>query len=256
MKELWTRLKRRLRYPRTIRLHGPDGVLKFKVFNPVEEHRIIDSGGEEEVLERFLSEVGDEDCVFDIGASVGLMTIHAAAKATRGTVIAFEPDPETRSRLESNVAMNGFGNVRIIPWALGDQDGESILFSDGSAGLAPTLREQPDRIGAPKGEVAIQMRTLDRAVEQKMLPLPTILKIDIEGAEILCLKGARRLLAGDIGSRPRMILIELHPLFLPDFGSSVGEVETILLDAGYSVAWNSERGDQIHSCYKPVERSA
>lgn len=252
MRALWKFLKRQLQYPRVIRLEGPGGILKFKVFNPTEKYRITEYGGEREFLRRFVSEITDDDRVFDIGASVGLMTVFAAAQATRGMIIAFEPDPETCSRLRKNVAINQFSNVRIVPWAVGDREEEATLYSDGSSGLAPTLREQPDRPGAPTGEVMVQMRTLDKALEQGRLPLPSILKIDVEGAEIICLKGAIKLLQGKLGRKPRMIFIELHPTFLPNFESSDEEVYRILHDAGYRAEWRMERKDQIHLCYVPA----
>lgn len=46
-----------------------------------------------------------DDVVFDVGASVGLMTVYAASEAFKGRVFAFEPDPETMRRLRRNVPL-------------------------------------------------------------------------------------------------------------------------------------------------------
>ena len=59
------------------------------------------------------------------------------------------------------------------------------------------------------------MTTVDRLVADDA-PLPTVLKIDVEGAELLVLRGATALLAST--SSPRLIFLEVHPQFLPSLG--------------------------------------
>jgi FkbM family methyltransferase len=242
---------RRLRYPRRIILPGPREPLHFRVHNPVEEFRTAGYGGEREFLERFTADLIPEDVVFDIGASIGLMTVFAAAVATRGRVWAFEPDPKTVRRLTRNVRLNRLTNVEIVNWAVGEREGRTLLFTDGPGGNAPTLRQQEGRIGAPSGSVEVPVRSLDSAIRDKALPLPTVLKIDIEGAEILCLRGGEGLLGGRFGTRPRLLFLEVHPAFLPAFGATAAEVTGLVESLGYQVRWQGERGEQTHYCYTP-----
>ncbi len=257
------RLSDRLRYPRTITLPGPRGPLSFRVCNRTEEYRVAEYGGEEEFLRRFTAELAEGDCVFDIGASVGLMTLFAAAKvgmpeeagSAAGRVVAFEPDPETRRRLEKNLRLNGLGGSTVIPWAVGESEEEAVLFSNGTDGFAPTLRAQVGREGAPTGRVSVSVRSLDAALAAGELPLPTVLKIDVEGAEILCLRGARRLLTGAFGAPPRRVFLEIHPLFLPSFGASAEEVRQLMGACGYRELWQLEREDQMHVCFLPRGKS-
>jgi FkbM family methyltransferase len=180
------------------------------------------------------------------------MTVHSAVFAKQGKVIAFEPDPETRERLKHNVSLNNISNVVFVSWAVSDSAGEVSLFTDGASGYAPTLREQTNREGAPKNKVTVQTRTLDEEILAGNLPLPTVLKIDIEGAEVLCLRGAQKLLSGQLGQKPRLIFMELHPEFLPSFGSTGEEVHNFVLSHGYSVVWQEKRDAQIHYCYQPI----
>jgi FkbM family methyltransferase len=241
----------RLRYPRKVVLPGPHGPLRFRVHNPIEEYRIAGYGGEQEFLERFMTELVPEDVVFDIGASIGLMTMFAAAAAPLGRVCAFEPDPATAQRLARNVALNKLSNVEILSWAVGEQEGRTTLFTDGPGGNAPTLRRQQGREGAPSGAVEVQVRTLDTALREGLLPHPSVLKIDIEGAEILCLRGGEGLLGGRFGTRPRLLFLEVHPAFLPAFGATAAEVTGLVESLGYQVRWQGERGEQTHYCYTP-----
>jgi FkbM family methyltransferase len=242
---------RRLRYPRRVVLPGPRGPLRFRVHNPVEEYRAAEYGGEREFLERFTTDLFAEDIVFDIGASIGLMTVFAAAVATCGGVWAFEPDPAIARRLARNVRLNRLTNVEIVTWAVGDREESTLLYTDGPGGYAPTLRKQEGWEGAPSGSVEVTMRSLDHAVREGILPLPSVLKVDIEGAEILCLRGGERLLGGGFGSRPRLLYLEVHPDFLPAFGATAEEVTALVETLGYGVRWKAERGDQVHYCYTP-----
>lgn len=237
-------------YPVKIQLQFPKKDLIFEAFSPTEQYRLAGYGGEKYFLDRFTSALQKDDIVFDIGASVGLMTVHSAATVDEGKVVAFEPDPDTFKRLKHNVALNDLTNVTYVSWAASDMQGEVSLFSDGASGKAPSLREQTNRPGAPKGKVTVLTRTIDAAIISGELPLPTVLKIDIEGAEILCLRGALKLVSGELGDKPRLIFLELHPVFLPDFGSTADEVHNLILKQGYQVVWEEKRHDQIHFCYQ------
>lgn len=257
--EIVDSLKRRLRragkalsrksFPRSIVIEDlAPAPLRFTVHNRVEEHRIAAYGGEYEILKRFLDLLQPADIVFDVGASVGLYTVAAAALVDRGMVYAFEPDPETRMRLEENVLLNQFGNVQSVPWAVSDSEGTVTLYSDGAAGFAPSLVLQT-RKGAPSGQVSVSTRSLDIALSRSELPIPDILKIDIEGAESICLRGSERLLKGEFGKRPRSLLLELHPEVLPAFGSSPQQIREFMTRVGYELTWTETRASEEHLCY-------
>jgi tRNA G37 N-methylase Trm5 len=127
-------------FPVTISLPFKQTTLLFEVNNPIERYRSADFGDEEEFLDEFVLSIRPNDVVFDIGASVGLMTVYAAAAAPKGQVFAFEPDPETMTRLKRNVLLNDLSNVTFLPWALSDRVEEVILYTDGVAGAAPSIR--------------------------------------------------------------------------------------------------------------------
>ncbi|MCS3662070.1 FkbM family methyltransferase [Salinibacter ruber] len=172
----------------------------------------------------------------------------AAVQVTEGTVVAFEPEPEINNRLRANVDLNRLSNVRVVDWAVSDEEGSVDLYSDGVDGYSPTMREQT-REGAPTGTVEIETRAVDSALARDELPRPDVLKIDIEGAEALCLSGCEALLEGEYGPQPRIIFIEVHPQFLPDYGSTAEEVSEKIQGAGYEVEWSRKREEQEHLLY-------
>lgn len=215
----------------------PRGV-RFEATNIVERQRVVGRGGEPEYIAAMLGALRPDDVLYDIGANVGLVALHAAHKCR---TVAFEPDPAFLSRLRRNLELNPGVAVDVHPIAISDTDGTAELFTDGAGGNSPSLRHQ-------RGEsemIEIRTQTLDSVVAGGTLPAPTSLKLDIEGAEILALRGAKALLTGS--APPRALFLEVHDAFLPAFGSSAEEVLTLLGDAGYDkVAYEGKRGDQRH----------
>jgi len=211
-------------YPvkRTIK-NPPSKSVQFEINNSTEEHRISKYGNEKEVLKVFLDKLNPSDTIYDIGASVGLYTITAASEIPReGNVYSFEPDPENFSRLQRNVWINDF-DVELVCWALGKENSGIKLFTDGADGYAPSLEKQNEREGAPSHKINIYCRTLDSCIKLDQFEIPDVLKIDVEGAEGLVLKGAKRTLSGAFSHVPRLLFLETHPKLSKNFGHTVEE---------------------------------
>lgn len=238
------RVLRRLRsqrLPRIVTLYefDPNGC-RFEVTTPVERYRVVDFGGERVFTHLLLNSLRPDDILFDVGACVGLVSVHAAARCAQ--VVAFEPDPHYLSRLRRNLSLNNVNNVRVEGVALSNEVGTAVLFTDGVEGRSPSLRQVGER-----GEVQVETVTLDDYLERTNI-WPSAIKMDIEGAEILALRGARRLLGSE--RAPRMIFLELHPNFITAFGSSTEEVKGLLRDHGYAARDVAEREDQLHVVYE------
>lgn len=155
------------------------------------------------------------DCVYDIGANIGLYArfmTHFGA----GRVVAFEPMSENRPLLLENCRRGGIEDrVTVLPFALADADGQERFQIDrvttGSAALdrvtAGHASESHEQYGVSPETELVEVRRLDTLLRERPdLPPPRVLKIDIEGAETLCLRGADETLARH---GPRMV-IELH----------------------------------------------
>ncbi len=240
------------KYPAKITLTLGEQKLHFEANNNTERWRVQDHGQESEMLSNLLASIAPTDVVYDIGSNVGLVTVHCAAVASQGLVCSFEPDPENMVRLRRNVAINGFKNVWLLQSALSDKRGEATLHTDGSAGASPTLREQPGRANAPKGKITINTETIDDLIAEQKLSPPDVIKVDVEGAEMLVLCGARRLLAGGFTKRPKAIFVEVHPQFLPQFNSSPEALRKFMLNHRYDCVDSKVRAEQVHEIYRPL----
>ena len=136
----------------------------------------------------------------DVGANVGHHALFMSQRASQ--VIAFEPAVSARERFEANIRLNGIANLRLLPIALADHDGEAQLGSgfDGNSGsrsLCWTLDHNKDE--------CVTLRRGDDLFRHEKLSQIDILKLDVEGYEKSVLVGLRDTLLKD---RP-IILIEL-----------------------------------------------
>lgn len=239
--------KRRLPIVVTVTDFDAEGV-RFEVSNPVEHFRVVQHGGETDYLAAMLNELRDDDVLFDVGANVGMVALHAANICR---TVAFEPDPSFKRRLDVNMALNPDRNFVLEPVAVSDTDGSVVLYTDGDDGNSPSLVNH----GAERGSVCVPTRSLDSLVAEGRLPRPTVIKLDIEGAEILALRGSEQLLAGP--ERPRALFIEVHDTCLPGFDSSADDVYALLRDSGYTTAtYRAKRWDQTHLILHAAEEAA
>lgn len=131
-----------------------------------------------QALETLLSE---GDVFWDVGAHYGYASILGARSVgASGTVISFEPSHLNRWFLETHLTWNSASQARVLPFALAEADGEERFGGTGSS-IALKLGQ---------GDTKVTVRSLSSLVREG-LPRPTVLKIDIEGAEDRALRGAR-----------------------------------------------------------------
>lgn len=232
------------RLPKVITVTGldPDGV-RFEAAAVNEMRRIVNYGWEREYVQAMVSELRADDVLYDIGANIGLVALHSRCRT-----IAFEPDPGFFGRLKRNIDLNPNARVTALPVAVGDSDGTTTLYTDGTDGYSPSLIDQHrGSSAAGRGTSEVQTATLDSLVANGQLPAPSVLKMDIEGAEILALRGADGLLRGGRDLAPRALFLEVHDTFLPGFDSSADEVLGMVRSAGYqTVVYEDRRGSQQH----------
>lgn len=125
------------------------------------------------------------DIIIDAGAYSGVFTV-AAAKLVgpTGKVIAYEPDPFNRMRLQKNIWLNKLTNVVVRPYGLYSRQ-TTLQFE---------VRQVASRIAENKeSPIDVKMRSLDREVKHLKLTRVHMIKMDIEGAEIEALQGARKM---------------------------------------------------------------
>jgi FkbM family methyltransferase len=125
------------------------------------------------------------DTVVDAGAFPGDFTVFAARRVgPSGKVIAFEPNPVNFKRLQRHVAAFGCTNVVLLPKGLWSREASMQM---GGAGVDTHLGAQ--------GEHTVELVTLDGELARLGVAKVDFIKMDIEGAEVEALKGARQTLA-------------------------------------------------------------
>jgi FkbM family methyltransferase len=182
--------------------------------------RIVEACAQERALARLLSEVRPEDVVYDVGAHHGLYAILLAQRVKR--VIAFEPEQESYARLERNIQINGLSNITSFCMAIGDRDAQEILYLGNGVGAIDSGQLGPEwTMGARQ---TINVVRGDTFRQSRNLPVPTVLKIDVEGYEGAVLEGLRQSL-----SLPecRLVCCEIHPALLPHPGTKESLVLTL-----------------------------
>jgi FkbM family methyltransferase len=153
----------------------------------------------------------------DIGANAGIYSLWAADLGS--SVVSVEPNPEARSALAENAALNGYV-FEVIPAALSSEPGV-MRFTDQ---LGPKNHLKPNDF--PRG-VEVDVRTLDEVLGDRTADG---VKIDVEGAERLVLEGAPLALAQ---RRLPVIQLEWNNLSQWFYGESRERLAEMLLTSGY-----------------------
>lgn len=175
------------------------------------------------------------DVFFDVGAHYGWMSMVAARRTGRnGRVVAFEPSPSSVDFLRYHKRVNRLTQMEIVPKAVTGADAATtpfILVGHGDAVMNSLIDIEEVR-NDPRGRTVIQVEavTLDSYSRQTGL-VPTMVKIDAEGAELWICEGARRLLAEN---HPTLI-VATHPPWLPQ-GQKIEDLFALLSGYGYHVA--------------------
>lgn len=137
----------------------------------------------------------------DAGANIGFFTVLASnLVGPSGQVFAIEMMPETTARLRDHVASNQLENVTVLQFALSDRGGDmtTAIVPRGKYGQASIARSIRD---SDVERVTVRTATLDELLPSDM-PID-LLKMDLESAEYLALKGARQVL-----ERTHAVIIE------------------------------------------------
>jgi FkbM family methyltransferase len=129
----------------------------------------------------------------DVGAYIGHHTIiGSAAVGPGGQVHAFEASPSTYAELLANVRLNQCTNTVCNNVALSDRAGTAPFYlADVSEAAANSLGRT---VHTSERHIDVAVRTLDDYFESKSIHRVDLVKVDVEGAELLFVRGAARTL--------------------------------------------------------------
>ena len=205
-----------------------DTTVQFNITNRAEYVRHRDLGGEGPIIEDLLSELKSDDVVYDIGANVGTYTCFLSERLQPNQVVAFEPHPSNLASLRSNLELNNTDAI-VIERALSDTNGTAELEV-----VSQERGEGKHSLVADDGEetIKVELATGDQLIKSGEIPAPTVLKIDVEGAEYQVLQGLEQMLQSDLC---RLIYVEVHPKHLNNYDTSPKDVEKLLKGPNYNV---------------------
>jgi len=183
------------------------------------------------------------DVVFDIGASTGATTVFFGRLAgSSGRVYAFEPVPSTYEALCAGLQKDTYEKAPIctLPFGLADSGGVRDISRprDQSELASLVLSEHVAGSGAPITTERVLFVTLDEIVADWRLPLPNVVKIDVEGAELLVLRGAERVLR----DATPIVHLEVFAPWLRSFNLTPWDVLSHLRRFGYEFLFTCAAG--------------
>lgn len=218
----------------------------FEILFPAWDADVVIAASNGRILHPRLTEIfravtQPGDTFVDAGANAGFYSLLAAtALGNRGRVISFEPDPRNLPTLRSNVKFNRLEHlIRIEQQALSDKECELDFWSAPENSWGGSLVELPN---AGSIRCKVSATTLDRYITLTNSGRVDVIKIDIEGAEPLALRGMRetlretRVLVYEI-NKPRLDQLKIHPVDLIEQTREWGQFETTLI--------TDERTDEI-----------
>jgi len=163
------------------------------------------------------------DRFVDIGANIGMITLHARSLVgSSGRIDCFEPNPDCVDLLQKNLAINEIQNVVVHQCALAEASGALTLsLTSGHSGTA-TL--------ADVGTKAVRKIVVDvRVGDDVLTEAPQLIKIDVEGFELQVLRGLRSTLT----IHKPFVITELIERQLALAGTSVREMADYLFSLNY-----------------------
>lgn len=169
----------------------------------------------------------------DVGAHIGQMSLACAHACPKLEVFAFEPSREIADRFRENLSMNPdlASRIELVEKAVSDVDGKVLFQTGPDRGNAGVGRCVVDRKLHPDAHwvSAVRMDSFFKGIGK----LPEVVKIDVEGSELLVLKGMEGLFQEGF---PKALLVEVHGFYLGEGAYAFkSEVKSILEGQGYAL---------------------
>lgn len=207
---------------RTICISGTN--IEIKQTTGAEWDHIQAIRNESPVIKDAIERTRSDDIFWDVGANVGAWSCFLGKAGAE--IIAFEPIQANQKALLDNLRRNNL-EAQVVPRALSDKTGDVVMHLDSRGATAGAGRASLLRSWRGSGESAILVPEVQGADLEKISD-PTVLKIDVEGAEVQVLRGL-----GERLSNVRLAYVEVH-------NSDVDEIYKILSDSGLTVTASAD----------------
>jgi FkbM family methyltransferase len=182
---------------------------------------------------------------YDIGAHVGLLTMVLAKKVgPQGKILSFEPCPSNVAPLRDLVRQNNLQKlVDVLDVAVADYDGEAMLLVGDTPYMHKLQTLENEGPAHSRQSFTARAIAIDTLVFKHGYPPPQLIKVDVEGAEALVIKGTLETLK----RYSPYLLLEIHG------PSNVDTIWDMLLDLGYE--WKALRNKSWSKVSRQQARS-
>jgi FkbM family methyltransferase len=205
------------------------------------------SGWEKESIKLWVKLCLASDVIVDIGANTGIYSLIAKSLKPSANVYAFEPIARVFSKLEANIALNGY-NITAIKKAVSNENGTAVIFDTNQEHVySVTVNKNLSAAHVPVFESIIDIVTLDCFVEYHKLSKIDLIKIDVETHEPEVLEGFNKylslfkpsllieILTDEVGVKVQTLLEGLDYLYFNiDENGGVRQVEKIVKSDYYN----------------------
>ncbi len=211
----------------------------------------------------------DDDCVFDVGANIGMFSLFAQQIGKNITVFAFEPIPQIFEALEMNSRLYGNG-IKTFSYGLAEREqrAEFVFYPNSTSQSGryadadderQVLRSIIDNVNGDKSRagameeiiqqrvdgisVLCNLKTISHVMREEGVERIDLLKIDVEKSELDVLRGIAR----DDWPKIRQVVIEAH-----DVTGQLQQVTQLLRDQGFKVLAEQDnylRGSSLYNVY-------
>jgi FkbM family methyltransferase len=200
------------RLSRGVTLKNKDGI--FYCGNHINSVWVASTIHEENVNKYFSLSSGT---FVDVGANIGKYTIKIARQLKdKGKAIAIEPEPSNFQVLKKNIVLNNLKNVNAFNLACSSHAGKSAFYLNDSGTGSHSLIKKTNK------NISVNLCKLDSLLSSLKIKKVDFIKIDVEGAELDVIAGAKNTLK----SFPK-IIVEIEN------SESIKKLELILRKAGY-----------------------
>lgn len=179
--------------------------------------------GEMMMLLKLLKE---DDIFIDVGANIGVYSLLAASKISRGRIFAFEPSMHSLPRLYENISINNLTNIiQVSEKVVSDRVGYQYFNISNMSDYNHIAYLKEEDVG-----IKIPSISLDKFISEKKLSQIKLIKIDVEGVEFLVLKGLQKNLAA---KKVDILIVEITEWTSNRFGFSPEQVFNYLKNYGF-----------------------
>jgi len=189
---------------------------------------------ERDAIEAALCHLSMGNTFLDVGSHYGIFSILASKLVgPAGKVIAVEPHGGALEVFRENLTLNRCANVEVL----------NLAFSDTTGPVALACHEYGMGI-QPSSDPVSTVNTIQGIAGDEALrefPIPTAVKIDVEGHEFAVLSGLKQTLSSEAC---RLLSVEVHPSLLPS-GINKDSILTFIRECGFNVLRESVRSMEV-----------